>query len=409
MSFYTVNDRTCNYHRFHKNSVFVLAIAEVCANQVYAARHRLPLPAYPRRRKLPGGSHRTLSASLPALSNESLFRRLRAALPEGTEFRTPGNAIHPAEFSIPGFGRARAYLFTVTRDRSAIGRPLDEFKIQLIIEGQARGERASLELDDAYTVLLGFSPDFGVFVGWESRLYTTFGYSANVQVREPLLIEARNTGWAVASPRRKGESEEVRVAFAPGNLTTFLRASREADRDNRFGVAREALMLSRVPNYQASALPDRAHDLERYVERERQRLTSTRLSRDSRFAPRIKEQFDHACCVCEIQLQIVEAAHIIPVNDVHSSDDVWNGLALCPNHHTLFDAHRFIVLPNLRIVVDSEAVTFLQESGRASGIELLSDFHGEQISAPQFWQRSQDLRDRMRDALRYTRDLSAIP
>ena len=346
---------------------------------------------------------------MPALSNASLFRRLQAALPEDTEFRTAENAIHPAEFSISGFGRVRAYLFTVTPDRSAAGRPADEFKIQLIVEGQSRHERGALELEDAYTVLLGFSPDFGVFVGWESRLYTTFGYSANVQVREPLLIEARNNGWAVASPRRKSGSEEVRVAFAPGNLVTFLRASRDADRHNRIGIAREAFMLSRVPNYQARELPDRAADLARYVERERQRLNSTRVSRDSTFAPRVKAQFDNACCVCNIQLQIVEAAHIIPVNDARGSDDVWNGLSLCPNHHTLFDAHRFVVLPNLRIVVDSESVAFLQESGRAEGIELLSDFHGQQISAPQFWQESERLRDRMQDALQYVRNLTGVP
>ncbi|MBI2288886.1 MAG: HNH endonuclease [Betaproteobacteria bacterium] len=63
---------------------------------------------------------------------------------------------------------------------------------------------------------------------------------------------------------------------------------------------------------------------------------------------------------------MVEAAHIIPVNDQHSSDDVWNGLSLCPSHHTLFDARRFIIEPNLQIAVDDETITFLQESDRAS-------------------------------------------
>jgi putative restriction endonuclease len=345
---------------------------------------------------------------LPALSNASLFRRLRAALPAGTAFQTAENATHPAEFSVPGFGNVRAYLFTVTRDRSTAGRPPGEFKIQLIIEGQARGTRAGLDHADAYTVLLGFSPDFGVFVGWESRLYTRFAYSANVQVREPLLIEGRDTGWAVASPRALRQSEEVRVAFAPSNLTTFLRASREADRQDLIGIAREAFLLSRAPNYQARQIPNQTRDLERYVQRERQRLNSSRLSRDSKFAPRVKEQFGYACCVCGIQLEIVEAAHIIPVNDARSSDDIWNGLSLCPNHHTLFDAHRFIVLPTLRIAVDNEAIAFLRESGRASGIEILSDFEGEAIRRPQAWLSSEDLRERMRDALGYIRDLTGF-
>lgn len=346
---------------------------------------------------------------MPALSNASLYRRLLATLPEGTEFHTTENAIHPAEFTAPGFGKVRAYLFTVTPDRSAPGaRPPGEFKIQLIAEGQARSARASLDLRDAYTVLLGFSPDFGVFVGWEARLYLNFAFSANVQVREPLLMEARDNGWAVASPRTLKNSTEVRVAFTAGNLLPYLRASREADNRKLKGLWREAFLLSRAPHYDAQNLPSRTRDLEKYVERERQRLNTTRLSRESKFAPRVKEQFDYSCAVCAVQLEIVEAAHIIPVNDLHSSDEVWNGLSLCPSHHTLFDARRFIIEPNLEIAVDDETIAFLQESDRASGIELLTNFHGEKIRAPRFWGKSRELQGRMREALTYSRSLTGI-
>ncbi len=339
---------------------------------------------------------------MPALSNVSLCRRIRAALPDGTVFHTPENAIHPTEFTVPGLGRVRAYLFTVTPDRSAPGaRPPGEFKIQLIVEGQARSERGSLELGDAHTVLLGFSPDFGVFVGWEARLYSSFAYSANVQVREPLLMEARNNGWAVASPRVLRKSTEVRVAFTAGNLLPYLRISREADNRKLMGDWREAFLLSRAPKYDAENLPSRTRDLEKYIERQRQRLITTRLSRDSKFAPRVKEQFDYSCAVCAVQLEIIEAAHIIPVNDVHSSDEVWNGLSLCPSHHALFDARRFIIEPDLKIAVDHETVTFLQESGRAFGIELLTNFSGRKIRTPQFWEHSAEFQGRMREALIY--------
>lgn len=339
---------------------------------------------------------------MPALSNASLFRRLRAALPEDTVFHTPENAIHPAEFTVPGFGTVRAYLFTVTPDRSAPGaRPLGEFKIQLIVEGQARSERGSLAFRDAYVVLLGFSPDYGVFVGWEARLYSSFAYSANVQVREPLLVEARNSGWSVASPRALRNSTEVRVAFAAGNLLPYFRAGREADVRELTGEWREAYLLSRAPKFDAENLPSRTRDLERYIERQRQRSITTRLSRDAKFAPRVKEQFDYSCAVCAVQLEIIEAAHIIPVNDVHSSDDVWNGLSLCPSHHALFDARRFVIEPDLKIAVDHETVTFLQESSRAIGIELLTNFGGHKIRTPHFWQKSAELQARMRDALSY--------
>ncbi len=169
---------------------------------------------------------------MPALTNTILFAKLKAALPAAARFETPADQIHPAIAVVPGFGRTRFYLWTVTPDRSVVGaRPRGEFKIQLIVEGQGRGSRGSLELEGAYTVLIGYSPDFGVFVGWEARIYSDFAYSRNVQVRDDLLAEGRNTGWAVAERRLLQGTREVRVAFSPGNMTYFLRVSREADRE----------------------------------------------------------------------------------------------------------------------------------------------------------------------------------
>src|SRR6266508_684496 len=182
---------------------------------------------------------------MPALSNETLFAKLRAALPAGSRFETPAGTIHPAVALVPGFGRTRFYLWTVTPDRSTPGaRPPGEFKIQLIIDGQERGARANLNTDGAYAVLLGYSPDYGVFVGWEARHYQNFAYSANVQVREDLLAEGRASGWAVAPPRRSQNELEVRVAFTPGNLPHFLRSSRQADAEEQQGEWREAFLLA---------------------------------------------------------------------------------------------------------------------------------------------------------------------
>ena len=99
---------------------------------------------------------------------------------------------------------------------------------------------------------------------------------------------------------------------------------------------------------------------------------------------------------------------IIPVNDILISDDIWNGLSLCPNHHTLFDARRFIVEPSLTIAVDDETIAFLNDSGRASGIELLTNFRGQKIRPPHFWEESREFRGRMREALVYSSSLSGI-
>ncbi|MFN2400674.1 MAG: HNH endonuclease [Gemmatimonadaceae bacterium] len=346
---------------------------------------------------------------MPALSNTTLFAKLRAALPVSTRFETPLNAIHPAVAVVPGFGRTRFYLWTVTPDRSTPGaRPPGEFKIQLIVGGQDRSARGTLDLEGAYTVLLGYSPDFGVFVGWEARIYTDFAFSANVQVRDGLLTEGRNTGWAVGELRGLRGTSEVRVAFSSGNLLHFLRVSRNADSRSLIGHWREAYLLSRVPNHAAEPPPARSAQVEDYVARERARLAATRLSRDARFRPRVKEQFDHSCALCEVQLEIVEAAHIIPAREADGKDEIWNGLAFCPSHHELFDARRFIVTPSLAVHIDFEALTFLRESGRAKGEKLLTDYDGASLRKPLFWHSSNQQRDRMTAALEKASSRAAV-
>ncbi|MGQ0656176.1 MAG: HNH endonuclease [Betaproteobacteria bacterium] len=335
---------------------------------------------------------------MPALANRILRSRLAGALPPTARLEGGPEDVHPVVAEVPGFGRARFYLWTVTADRSAQGRPAGEFKIQLILPGQPRGARASLDLDGAYTALLGYSPEYGVFVGWEARLYTNFAYSRNVQCREDLLQEARNAGWAVAAPRAVGETEEVRVAFTPGNLLHFLRTSRSADNEGRTGVSREAYLLARTPNAEA-AVPQRNRDLEDFVQRQRERVTAARWARNARFSASVKLQYRYACAVCSVQLEIIEGAHIIPVSEEGSSDSVWNGIALCANHHSLFDGSAFVVRPDLEVRVDEERVEYLQANDLADGIEILTNYHRRPIRRPEFWNNDQDKRDRMIAAL----------
>lgn len=222
---------------------------------------------------------------MPPLPKRVLRAKLAGALPEGTHFETGVEEVHPAIAVVHRFGRARLYLWTLTADRSAEGRPAGEHKIQLMLPDQPKGEgaRASLEIGaGAYTALLGYSADFGVFVGWEAPLYQDVAYSPNVQCREELLLEARSTGWAVAPPRmlKRTPAEEVRVAFTPGNLFHYLRTSRSADNDGEKGRWREAYFLARTPNTKLPPVPKKQKELEEYVERQRERVVATRLSRD---------------------------------------------------------------------------------------------------------------------------------
>jgi len=336
---------------------------------------------------------------MPALPQPVLKAKLAAALPARTTFRT-GDETRPALATIPDFGRARFYLWTVTHVESS-DRPADEFKIQLILPGQARGDRGALDLDAVPTFLLGYSPDFGVFVAWEARFHADFSYSKAVQVQEKLLSEARRTGWAVASPRTmrgSGGDEEVRVACTSGNLLHLMRQFDQADASGLQGDDRETFLLESTPNITvvpATAMPALP------AETIRRRIALERLERDHRFAPLVVAQYDFACAVCSTQLNIVEGAHIIPACEPQGTDEVWNGVSLCPNHHRLFDAKVYVIRPSLRIAIDNDAVEFFRECNRSNGLdEVLLRYDGSEIRKPTFFGRDRALTSHMKRALK---------
>jgi putative restriction endonuclease len=343
---------------------------------------------------------------MPALSNHVLSARLRAALPTDTAIIGDGAKLHPLHIRAKSLGEWLIYLWTVTPDRSAKGRrPKDEYKIQLMFSKSAaaahrrnttstRRPRYLLRFAaDAHTALLGYSPEFGVFVGWEARRYSDFGKSPNAQVREGLLEEAREHGWAVAEPRRVKGGTEVRVAFSPPHLSRFLKATAEADAAARVGVERELYMLAAAPlprDARAAPIAEATTDdesTERMVLRERRRVATTRLDRDPKFAIEVRAAYGSRCAVCDVQLKVVEAAHIVAVNEPKGADKVWNGIALCPTHHKLFDARAFLIRGDTSLSVAPELVSFLGEIDQDGGIEVLLQLEGRRMRKPSFWKK----------------------
>ena len=88
--------------------------------------------------------------------------------------------------------RIRLYLFKATYPPG--GRTLGEHKIQLMVPGQLREQRASFDYSDGRIILLGgYRPDLKIFVLWDADLYGDFPFSRNVQVKAETIYAA--LGW----------------------------------------------------------------------------------------------------------------------------------------------------------------------------------------------------------------------
>jgi hypothetical protein len=85
--------------------------------------------------------------------------------------------------------RVRVYLFNATRPPG--GRPVGEFKIQVMVPGQARGDRACFDASEGHLVILaGYTAEEDVFILWDAGLYRDFSWSRNVQVKSDTVMQA---------------------------------------------------------------------------------------------------------------------------------------------------------------------------------------------------------------------------
>jgi predicted restriction endonuclease len=84
---------------------------------------------------------------------------------------------------------------------------------------------------------------------------------------------------------------------------------------------------------------------------ERARRATTVVVRDARFAKRVVDAYGGLCAMCGLDAGLIEGAHIYPAAAPGSTDEPWNGLALCPTHHTAFDRHIIAVRPADRAIM----------------------------------------------------------
>jgi hypothetical protein len=93
------------------------------------------------------------------------------------------------DLSTPLPQRVRLYIYNATQPPG--GRPLGEHKVQLMVPGQQRGQRASFDNTDGRIVLLvGYAAEEGVFILWDAGLYADFAWSRNVQVKAETIVQA---------------------------------------------------------------------------------------------------------------------------------------------------------------------------------------------------------------------------
>lgn len=117
----------------------------------------------------------------------------------------------------------RLYIYNCTNPPG--GRALNEYKIQIILPGQERGKRASLDYSGGRMPLLAAYAciadkiDDGVFILWDAYKHKDFSYSANMQVKSDAIIKALSSPIAIS----KRSNDEIVISSRPQYLLDAIK------------------------------------------------------------------------------------------------------------------------------------------------------------------------------------------
>ena len=184
-------------------------------------------------------------------------------------------------------------------------------------------------------LLLGCDSSHGrpVFVGADPTPRVGHVTRFSVLFHEGVLREAARTGWA----EYVSTSEESIIAFHPSLLPAYI-------------LVRESPLPVAVGEVVGAITDAGFSDTDDDVVRNRARRAVSRLVRSRVFSRKVIDAYDGCCAMCGIDWGLVQAAHIYPAPAPGSRDSAWNGLALCGNHHLLFDDHKIFIHPTTRTV-----------------------------------------------------------
>ena len=309
------------------------------------------------------------------LSKRELLARILDAISQSGANTFVRNSRHPFQISIWNEYQAKVlsiFIWNLTPGGPPTVRSSTEYRIQLTGIGR------SLVLPEGMdTLLLGWSEEYGVFAAFEIQRHLRFGASPSIQIDQKYLLSAQQFGLAFST---RGNQETV-VCFAPDQFLNYA-----LNFHNLHGIAEESenpeegIRLSEQMTNEPSPT---GWDLN-HVDKPRREIieTTRRWIRQRDFRGRILSAYRHQCAICHLQLNLVEAAHIVPVSVRGSSDATNNGICLCALHHAAYDDGLVGIGLDYRVMVNQDKLNDLRNVNRNGGEQIIFENVNNAITIP---------------------------
>jgi putative restriction endonuclease len=235
-------------------------------------------------------------------------------------------------------------------------RPAGEYRVQIT------GRFSFEEEAGCTTLILGWWDEARVFAAFDPQCHQgDLGSSPSIQIREDALRKAYENGLGTC---RKANNE-LALALRPDLLACYIQ---DQTQFHAFGRSRHDLeMLDAVAVSPATVGDDSLTT----VTAPRRRIVAEvrRVLRERGFRDRVLAAYLSRCAVCGLQLGLIEAAHILPAAFEGSSEETWNGMAFCANHHKAYDQALITVDRDYHVLVSTTKLEILRQLDLHGGVE----------------------------------------
>jgi len=279
---------------------------------------------------------------------------------------------HPRKFVFRLSGRTYSlwvYIWTLTFG-GRVTLP-DEYRIQMTSVSSPLEKNPD---PDGLTVLMGYYPDLKMFAGFDLAKHSTFTTgSPSVQISLSTIHLALQNGLSFLTK----SNDEIAIGVRSDQFLDYCLNAESLHSHSASSNFTE--LLTKVVESQAISEQDisaLATDRKLIVEKIR------RYSRNANFRKIVLNAYDNRCSVTRFQLRLVDAAHILPVHSVDSSDHVTNGIALSPTFHRAYDNCLIYLDENFVMKLNTKKANELKQNQLDGGIIDFQSFLDKKIHLP---------------------------
>ena len=261
--------------------------------------------------------------------------------------------------------RIRCYIWNLTH--GGFPRNPNEQRIQ------TTGIDRFLVTQNCKTLVLGWSEDLQVFAGFDVTKHTIAmgGRSPSHQILLQTLENANRDG---ISTQRRG-NDEIAIGIRPDLFSAYVEQLEGLHGSAQ--VADETTLVTIANRPVDEDIVDIPPSPRQTIMQQIQRKV-----RDSKFRTNLLRAYQNRCAISGMQLDLLDAAHIIPVEDDRGTDETKNGICMTPLHHRAFDSGLLGIRTDYSIIINTNKVASLRHLGWDGGLDTFRATLRDQLLLP---------------------------